>query len=378
MKLSNSSLTKYLQCPRSYKFHYKERLVSKFKGSALYFGGAFDLGCNELLMGKGLDKAKEVFIGSWATGYDNSNQIVQLKEYQYVTYSDSEFDMELLTTKDIEELEAYRTVVQVDGPTNILSFVYEFRNIKKAQGLNSMDPAMISYYNLINWTSLRNKGIMMLEAYNAQLLPKFKKVLEIQRQLKLDSGCGDTVEGIIDLVAELEDGSVALIDNKTSSVDYGPDSVRLSQQLAIYQLILNDMHRKGEIKYKVDKCGYAVIKKRPVKNKDKTCQSCGHKGLGTHKTCDNVIEGKRCNGEWTTVTSFSFETQFIVDTITEQHEDSILETINDVNKAVAAELFLPNYNSCISNFGKCSYFNRCHSNDTSEYIIAEERKNEQK
>lgn len=378
MKLSNSSLNRYLQCPRSYKYHYKEKLVSKFKGSALFFGGAVDLALNELLEKKGIDKAKEVFISSWETGYDNSNKLIVVKDYPYITYSDSDFDFDMLTKADLSEIQDYRVTHQINAPDSVFDLIKFIKENKKADTFKQLDPMILSYYNLINWLCLKNKGLLMLEAYNNQILPEFKEVLAIQVQAKLDSNCGDTVEGIVDLVVKLKDDTIALIDNKTSSVDYGPDSVRTSQQLTLYKLVLNNMNENGLFPHKIDKCGYAVIKKRPTKIVNKVCKLCGHKATGSHKTCNNIINDKRCGGEWDGEINYVFETQFLLDDITEKQEDLVLETINEVNKAITHEIFTPNLNNCIGVFGKCVYYNKCHNSDETEYFKIEEKSNEQK
>jgi hypothetical protein len=378
MKLSNSSLNKYLSCPRSYKLHYREKIVSKFKGSALFFGGAVDLALNELLEKKGLDKAKEVFVSSWSTGYDNANRPIVLKDHPYVTYSDADFDFDMLTKSDLSEIQDYRVNHQINVPDSIFDFIKFIKENKRNDTFKQLDPIILGFYNMINWLCLRNKGLLMIEAYNNQILPEFKEVLAIQVQAKLDSNCGDTVEGIVDLVVRLHDDTVVLLDNKTSSVDYGPDSVRTSQQLTLYKLVLNDMHSKGLFPHKIDKCGYAVIKKRPTKIVDKVCKSCGHKATGSHKTCNNTIDEKRCGGEWDGTINYVFETQFLLDNISENQEDLVLETINEVNKAISHEIFTPNLNSCIGVYGKCVYYSLCHSKNETEYFKIEEKSNEQK
>lgn len=379
MKLSNSSLTKYLNCPRSYKLHYRQRIVSKYKSSALFFGSAFDTALNEILEGRSLADAKAMFLNAWLKGRDDANNDQYLKTYPYVSYYNSDFDRDLLTPDDFDEIKQYYDENNLKVNSNPLGFIYDMQGLKKEEKFKSQDVEILKYYNMINWLCLKNKGQLMLEAYVHQIYPKFKKVLDIQKMVKLTSNCGDTVEGIIDLIVELQDGTVALIDNKTSSMDYALESVKISQQLTVYQIIMNNLHSDGQVAYKIDKCGYAVIKKRPIKDTIKQCKTCGFFGEGAHKTCDNVKpDGKRCGGEWNRQTTFSFETQFITDVIGDNQEDMVMETINAVNKAISHDLFLPNLNSCIGMYGKCSFFDLCHSNKTEDFIQLEEKTDEQK
>lgn len=373
MRLSNSGINKYLTCPRSYKLHYRDKIRSKYKGSALYFGGAIDQALNELLLGKGIEAAKSTFITAWSLGEDAASNKIPLQTNPFITYSDSDFDFDLLTKPDFATINAYRADMQLDVSSNMFDVINYVKAEKKENGISSIDPKIVSYYNLINWCVLKNKGQLMLEAYQEQVMPKFKRVVDVQRNVALTSNCGDVIDGIVDLVVELQDGSIALMDNKTASWDYGVDSVKISQQLTIYQIILNNLYHDGQNAYKIDKCGFAVIKKKPIKSVYKICKVCGHEGQGRHDTCDKT-EGKvRCNGEWDKKTSFSFETQFIIDDITEKQEDIVLETINGVNAAITNDIFQPNMNSCISNYGKCAYFSMCHESNTSEYLKIEEK-----
>lgn len=374
MKLSNSGLSKYLQCPRSYKLHYKNRLRSYYKGSALFFGGAIDQGLNEILAGKGIEKAKEVFIATWAVGNGNDNKPIDIKTSPFILYSDADFDIDLLTKQDFAVIHEYYESIRPNISSSVYDVINYVKSEKKIAGnVHSINREILSYYNLINWCVLKNKGQMMIEAYAAQIMPLFKRVVAVQLDAALDSNCGDSIGGIIDLVVELQDGTIAIIDNKTSAWDYGVDSVKISQQLTIYKIILNNLYNDGKNDYKVDKCGYAVIKKKPIKIVDKVCKSCGHVGTGRHDTCDSLlpVEGskpKRCNGEWDKKISISFETQFIVDDITEIQEDIVFETINTATQMINQEFFVPNMNNCITNFGKCTFFDYCHYNKTSDLI----------
>lgn len=378
MKLSNSSINRFLECGRSYKLFYKDRIHSKYKSSALFFGSAFDLAVNELLKGNSLEDAIKTFKDSWAFPVERDGTIVDLKEHVYVTYYDSDFDYDLLDQASIKTIREYAK--NTNNNTDIIEFMKQQKDKRKDDTFKTQDESFIKYFNLVNWYVLNNKGEYMLHAYRAQLLPRFKRVLAIQEPLVLTSACGDTVEGILDLVAELHDGSIAIIDNKTSSMDYTKESVRLSQQLALYKVILNNMHSEGKFPHKIDNAGYAVIKKRPNKVNDRTCTKCGFKSAGKHATCNNEVDGNRCHGVWDSNIKLTFETQFIVDNISEDHEELVLDTVNSVNSAINNNIFQPNLSSCIGKFGKCAYYDYCHRGKTMDglYILEEKTNNEQK
>lgn len=377
MKLSNSGVSRFLECPRSFKLHYETRLRSLYKSSALIFGAAIDQGLNEILAGKSLDEAKATFVNHWTINYDYNDKPFEVSHYPYVTYSDSDFDFDLLTKKDFAIIhENYSTVSDKIG-SNIFEILNYVKDRKRELGsVRQIDVDILIHYNLINWCVLKNKGQLMIEAYYNQILPNFKQIIDIQKTVNLDSACGDSINGVVDLVAELDNGIVAIIDNKTAAWDYDADSVKTSQQLTMYKIILNNLYNDGLNKYKVDKCGYAVIKKKPIKNTEKVCKSCGFKGEGRHETCNNMIEGKRCGGEWDKKVSISFETQFIVDDITEHQEDIVFETINMVTELVNKKVYLPNMNACVGKFGKCVFFDYCHNKSEAGLIILPDKETE--
>lgn len=386
MKLSNSGLNKYLECARAFKLHYRKRLRSVYKSSALLFGGAIDQGLNEILTGKGVEAAQQAFLGHWTTGTDNAGKNFEVRLSPFITYSDSDFDFDLLKREDFALIGSNYDNTQPNISSNIFDIINYVKDQKKALGgVSQIDKVILSHYNLINWCVLKNKGQMMMQAYADQVMPLFKRVIDVQRDVTLDSNCGDAIGGIIDLVVELQDGSIAIIDNKTAAWDYDEDSVKTSQQLTIYKIILNNLYNDGKNEYKVDKCGYAVIKKKPIKTVTKVCKECGHEGQGKHETCDNTplddkgkpIKAQRCNGEWDKQIFFSFETQFIVDEINENQEDIVFETINIATDMINKEIFLPNMNSCIGKFGKCVYFDLCHNGSMEALTEVEDKKNEQ-
>lgn len=380
MKLSNSSLVKYLECPRSYKYQYKMKLYSKYKSSALYFGGAFDLALNELMTTKDLKTAQDIFLSSWRNPQEGkTDKTVYLPTYQYIQYYNSDFDSDLLFNSDYKELYNYCESNDFKMPPSIYDFIKQQQELKRQDKFKSQsDVKNIEFYNLINWLVLANKGNAMLIAYRDQLLPKFKNIVQVQIPIKLESqGCsGDTVEGVVDFVAELDDGTFAVMDNKTSSVEYTQESVRTSQQLTLYTIILNQLHAESKFPVEVTRAGYAVIRKKPIKTNNRVCTKCGFKSDGKHKKCNNVLEDKsRCNGDWNGKLDISFETQFFVDQISTVQQDMVLETVNEVNKAITHEIFTPNLQSCIGTYGKCVYYDLCHNSKMDDFYISETENN---
>lgn len=117
-----------------------------------------------------------------------------------------------------------------------------------------------SYTVPIQFICLKRKGHMILEAYVEQVLPKIEKVLLVQHEVALTNELGDSLIGIVDLVAQIG-GKTYILDNKTSSIKYAEDSASISQQLGTYFEALKD-------EYKLDGVGYIVIPKNLRKKKE--------------------------------------------------------------------------------------------------------------
>jgi len=366
MKLSHSSLSRYQQCPTSFKLHYIDRLGSVYKSGALFFGSAIDLALNHLLSNRDdIEGAKQVFAENWKT-QDGEN----LMRNTNITYAASDFDSDLLSKSDWAALYA-----QSENPFN------DFNRIKKEKaekGWGNLESSDRAFYNEMNWRSLAHKGEYMVEAYAKDILPQIKKVIAIQVPINLDNGSGDVVVGFADLVAELQDGSIAVLDNKTSSMEYEDDSVLKSPQLALYKLALNNEteNPKSKWKHRIDKAGFLVLRKGLKKDITKICKKCSfeaEKG-DTHKTCHNEDEGKRCGGAWNRSVKFSVETQIIVDPISERFQDMVLDNVNDINACIKTEIYPKNFQSCVQNWGPCEYFSICHHGNYKDIVKLKDRK----
>lgn len=198
-----SAKDKYIQCARSYKLHYVDKLRPIRQSSALIFGGILDNALNSLLEQKvSLSDTIKLFQNEW----------LKYEHVDNIDYFSSDLDISLLSVSECESLDSMP------------------EGAKKA--------------HRANWLSLNAKGIKLLTVYHEELLPKIKKVISVQKTISIKGSCEDGKEtedeiiGIIDLEAEIElpDGSVvhAILDNKSTSSPYPKNSVLTKQQTAIY------------------------------------------------------------------------------------------------------------------------------------------------
>jgi hypothetical protein len=335
--LSHSSVSKFLQCGEAYRLHYQERLRSQVMGASLPFGTAMDAAINALLTSSG--NPEETFTKEFSSSFVNGKRVT-LQDYEHLVYADADMDAELLTDED-------RASFNADE--------YEaLRKLKKEVGYKGMAPAQKVAYNKVNWLSLRRKGLLMIDAYRRKIVPRITKIHAVQHKINLTNEAGDTVVGYVDLICDI-DGKTVVIDNKTSAQDYSEEDLLTSAQLSLYT------HAIGE-QYNTRYAGYIVMKKNIMKNRSKVCQSCGHDGSDSKaKTCDNIVNSKRCFGTWTETIKPDAHIQVLIDEIPIKTEELIMNNIDEVNRAISAGHFTKNLSSCLNTYGSpCPYFSLCY------------------
>lgn len=375
IKLSHSSKSTFLACGEKYRLHYLERWRPISLSSALVFGSAIDHALNFMLgASKGnpatLDMALLAFNQSWEQGQNSNREVVDMPLNPNLEYSRYDWDADLLDKPDWRELFKY--------DANFFDTKNKVDEMLKEQKKewHEVPEEMRMVVNYGTWLCMQKKGEILLKAYYEQILPQIKDVLAVQMDVELDDGNGNILNGVIDAVVRLQDGRVIILDNKTTSTEYDEDSVRGSEQLATYKAILNIFNDDPDHswKHRIDGAGYAVMSKKLIKDITKTCKSCGHVATGAHKTCDNHIDGKRCNGEWDKVKKFAVKTQFITGDISEEYAAEVLENATTVKSCIEQGLFPKNYSACDNMFGrKCPYFNKCHGGDTTGLIKLESK-----
>jgi hypothetical protein len=354
LKLSHSAVSRYQTCPKSYKYHYIDKLRPKFTSSALLFGSALDHAINALLKDEGKDP-KEVFDYNWRFAFINKNK-EYLPKCRKVVYSQKEFDGELLLQEDLIELN------QLCNPIAPLEHYKVLSNKRSAIGFNLLTAEEKEFYNFANWLCLRRKGHVMINSYKKEIHHLIKRVISVQEYIEIENEVGDKVIGYVDLVAELQDGRVVIFDLKTSSIDYEEDAVLTSPQLTLYVFCIGE-------KYNTRKAGYIVLKKQIKKNKIKICSSCSFDGTGSrHKTCNNEIAGKRCGADWNETIRPTADVQLIVDEVPQQAEDLVMENFNFIRHGIQHNMFHRNLNSCMQAWGPCPYRDLCWKNIKTDLV----------
>lgn len=319
MRLSHTAITTYQSCGLKYKYHYIDRLRPEGIGSPLIFGNAVDAGINELVDSKDLDKANGAFVKAFTNTNYNGDSIFCPTSDKIVYITEYDFKESLLTTEDFEYLANNPDVKQ-------------------------------------EWVSLRRKGFIMLEGYKTWVLPRIKEVLASQKTVTLTNDQGDTFIGKIDLIVRLTDDKIYLVDNKTSSTKYGPESASRSQQLALYTYC--------EEIYNIDGVAFFVMNKNIWEKKTKICSVCGFDGSGSSfRSCQNVKDGVRCHAEWNSTSINKCFIDIILNDVNEKTIDLSLKTLDNTMEGIKRELFPPNLESCKRGKIECPYSAFCFKGD---------------
>jgi hypothetical protein len=290
-----------------------------------------------------------------------------------MVYAQADLDEDLLTEIDLFKVHQFGKQFipdnELDALDQAMNLISDLKSEKKQEGHRHFKPEKQLVLNYASWLSLYRKGELMLKEYHKSILPRIKEVISVQETIDLDNGQGDSITGVIDLIARLDNDEVYVLDHKTASSMnyYDEDSVRESPQLALYALA------KG-----IQKAGFIVMVKSIKKDRIKVCASCDNKEPSRAKTCDAEIKGKRCHGEWIETLTPRAEINILLDTVNPNVEESTLEVFNEVNKAISAGIFIKNLSTCGDVYGgRCAYFDLCHNNKLDNLVTIEENKNVQ-
>lgn len=336
-KLSKSACEKYMACPASYDYYYNQRIVPVRTGSALMFGSAMDAALNALLLNS----------GNALTAYKAETAKYELGKSVPGKY---DYDGELLTEDMRADLSAKLVPIGYKGDIDhlVATLVPRVSAYQKGYGPDISDN-QYKALDLIHRAVFEVKAELMIAAYREKVIPQIEQVHNVQKA----SG-----PGYLDATVTWSGLGKRIADNKTAGKRYAEDACEYSAQLAMYAAEEN-----------ISQVTFIVMVKDMIKNRRKVCETCGHVGKGSHKTCDNIIshppEGadfpsrhERCGGEWKVTISPEADIQIIHGEITPEAMAVAAELQREVQRAVDAKIFMCNVNQCNSQFGKqCEYKN---------------------
>lgn len=350
IRLSHSASNLFQECGKKYYYQYVEQLVPETTNGALIFGKAVDKAIESMIK---KEDWKDVFIDSMKYQEINGKK-ESIAQSLLVTYANSDYDPDLLKPGQIQDIK--ETLFIKDFERSL----WEAQENKDTVGFERLNISEKKLINLATWYCLLNKGLIMLKGFEEKILPKFKKVHSTQEMIELKNSEGDSVVGYIDIISDYENiPKPVIIDIKTSSQEYEQDAVLHSQQLTTY------VHEKSEKYGNTRWAGFVILLKKLDKQKTKECTKCGKNGTGQrHRTCDAVIDDKRCDGEWKEKVTFIPQFQELFNEIPKRTEDIVLENYDNINQMVKNGIYHRNFSACKKKYGKmtilCPYFRKCY------------------
>lgn len=353
LKLSHSAVEKYNVCSLEYKLYYLEKLRPITMSSPLLFGAAIDKACEDYLLEKNASRAKEIFRRTWKE-QEYNGKLIDLQTCTEIDYLPLDFDHELLIQSDNE------CILEGTLFTSVSDLV-------KA----GTEKERIAY---ANWISLYRKGHYLVTKFIEWADEYVEEVISCQEVISLEDEHGNQVTGKADFILKLKgQEGLTVVDLKTTTKFYDRNSVRESNQLALYFFALREKYPT------LQNAAYLALHKGIKKNREKICSVCGHDDTGSNvKSCTAIIEGKRCGGAFHYKINPEANYQFILDNIPEDKVQSVVEGFNVAQERINGGVFEANLQACVRYNGKvkCAYYNYCHNNgDTTGLVCTKKEKN---
>lgn len=360
-KLSHSGKGKFEHCGEMFKLHYIDKIRPIGTTSALTFGSAIDAAAEHYLLNGDSIQSEQTFIDTWKQQEINGI-LTDLQTCPEVKFHDNDFDHELLTESDNESIvkdTVYKT------PSDLVEAGENKERIVLAQ-----------------WTSLYRKGLLIIDAFMKWADEHIDEVLEVQSMIELEDGEGNEITGKADFVVKMKGYDIPiLVDLKTAARFYERNSVKVSEQLALYYFYLRNT-KYPEMK----RAAYLVLQKQIKKNREKTCLKCGTVTHGTERKCAVETMGVgptgrakkiRCNGEFSVKIFPEVTVQFIHDEIPEYFIEQTVEKFGVVINQINENKFEQNWDGCNSYYGReCPYKKYCESGCMDGLIKKEQNEKE--
>jgi len=331
MKLSHSSKSKYKECPARYDFHYNKRYRTKSINSSLFFGSAFDEAVSRLLLDKKKEltpkeeldmmfTAKELFDRHMTiTSVNGVAEIIP--DFLLSNYTRADMDVSLLDDSDLHKYnDKFKTSLTLEGLKNNGLILDEYYRSSP-----SMLEIEVLQRNYIAWLCLYKKGLMLIDEYETNIMPKIHEVYSVQKVISLKNENDDEITGLIDIeLSFIDEPDVRyIVDNKTASVAYKPKDLDESEQLNLYA------YAEG-----VSNIAYIVAEKA-IRKRDPRVRV-------------NILKGE----------------------VDEIFAESVIDEFEDILTKIENKEFKPNFKSGCVFFGRqCEYYSICHHDVIPDSLI---------
>ena len=371
MRVSNSQKALYTQCGRKYYYRYKKKMRSKHKGSALFYGSAFDAASDVLLHQRDLPAAKEKFTDLWMAQEQNLN----------CKFSKTDLEVRLYDNSDLAKLEAAAGNLNVskaqkqfceDG--DVIKLLKDIKKMKEQSFMRDLTLEEERFLHYATVLSMLRKGYLMLDSFYINILPKITRVISTQTKVDVQDGSGNEITGYIDLLCTMENyelpngrkltaDDLVVADVKTAGITYWSklDDLTGSDQLDLYAA-----SPQVQSISPTNLISYMAVSKQVSKNEKSFCKSCGNEKNSSHKTCNAEIEGKRCNGEWNEQVTYFCESKIVIGERNMQEAAKVFEDFDHVVRGINSEVFPRCRDACDAYGQICEFKSICNKALTPE------------
>lgn len=364
MRVSNTQRSLYLQCPKKYYFRYVRKMRSRDKGSALFFGTAFDQASDVLFHEKDLSKAKEKFSDLWLTHEDNTSCKFSKSDLDTRIYSNDDLSRLSVVATELNKSKA-KTEFQEHG--DVVKLIKDVKKVKENPHVRDLTDKEEKFLHYANILCMNRKGHLMLESFYENILPHVTEVISTQTKVDIKNVEGDTIIGYIDLLCKMEgyklpNGRVltkddlVVADVKTAGNYYWNklDDLTKSDQLDTY-LASPQVQELGA----TNVICYMAVSKVVSKEETAHCSKCDHVKSSSHKTCNNEVDGSRCHGEWISDARYYCEPKIVIGERNLQEASHIYNDYDDIVHGIKAGVFPRNRDACDAYGAVCDYIDLC-------------------
>ncbi len=364
LKLSNSQRDLYLQCGRKYYYRYIKKMRPRAKGSALFFGGAFDHATEVLLADRDLVQAKLAFTERWMAQESNLN--CKFAKNDYVDKILKEEDT-LRLKLCVDNLNHSKAKGDYSEHKDVLKLVQDIKKMGESSFMRELTNEEQQFLHFANLLCMNRKGHLMLESFYKNILPHLTQIVGTQVGIDMENPDGHKIIGFIDLIAkmtgyklpsgrELTDNDILVLDVKSAGAAYWAklDDLTMSDQLDSY-LISPQVQNIAP----TNLIGYLAVSKQISTLEESFCKSCGNKKASSHKTCNADINGKRCGGEWDMKQEFYCDAKIVVGERNLDQAAAMIQDYDDILVGIQSQVFPRNRNSCTAYGAVCDFINIC-------------------
>jgi hypothetical protein len=334
------------------------------KGSALYYGSAFDAASDILINQKDLPAAKERFTDLWMVHEQNLN----------CKFSKTDLDLRILDSSDIPKLEAAagnlntsEAKKRFDKSGEVQTLIKDIKKMKEQSFMRDLTLEEERFLHYATVLSMLRKGYLMLESFHINISPHITGVVGTQVKTEVHNGLGDEITGYIDLLCnmhgyKLPSGRILAVDDlvvadvKTAGITYWNklDDLNNSDQLDSY--LVSPQVQSIQTTNLI--C-YMAISKQVSTDEKYFCQSCGNEKSSSHKTCNAEVKGKRCGGEWKGSVKYFCEAKIVIGERNVQEAAKMYEDYDGVTRGIKAEIFIRDRTACEAYGSFCEYTGIC-------------------